>query len=58
MNYEYHCKNCDKRFETVESMKETKSTYPCPICKNDANKVIGTPAIHGFRQGPKVMYNE
>ncbi len=58
MKYEYYCKKCANTFTTVEKMIETGSSYPCPSCGELSGKVYSSPSIHGFRQGPKVMYNE
>ena len=33
--YEYICKDCGKRFETLRSIKEADSPILCKICQSD-----------------------
>ena len=37
--YEYHCKNCDVKFEYLKSISESKPTK-CPKCDKEAEKLI------------------
>jgi putative FmdB family regulatory protein len=48
--YEYHCRECDNKFEKLVSMSTTEADIECPSCqKNDVEKVLSVFAstIHG-----------
>jgi putative FmdB family regulatory protein len=42
--YEYLCRDCGHRFETVQSMKDDALTV-CPVCGGVLRKVFGAPMI-------------
>ncbi|MEA2550241.1 MAG: hypothetical protein QOE25_10 [Actinomycetota bacterium] len=42
--YEYICRDCGHRFETVQSMKDNALTV-CPVCGGALRKVFGAPMI-------------
>jgi len=59
MKYDYHCPHCDTTTELTMSMKDDiPQSIQCKNCGKDANRVYSAAPIHGFRQGPKIMYNE
>lgn len=37
--YVYECSNCSHRFELKQSF-QSEAVSPCPICKNEAQRVI------------------
>jgi len=44
--FEYKCKNCSKKFETIISQK-TVHTVECPYCGSAENEKL----VSGFAQG-------
>src|SRR5438874_1383079 len=50
--YEYHCGDCNRDFELLRSVREAKSTQPCPDCDTDAERVISRQwSAYTFREG-------
>jgi len=41
--YEYQCKKCDKKFETLASFRELDAPMKCPHCgSEDTDKLLST----------------
>ncbi|MHB8921066.1 MAG: FmdB family zinc ribbon protein [Halothiobacillus sp.] len=40
--YEYHCTDCDHKFETIRNMTEYKEPSICPSCGCNANRAFIT----------------
>lgn len=45
--YEYLCEHCGRRFEKRMPMSEVVQLTPCPSCKRQARKTIGSFALTG-----------
>jgi len=41
--YEYHCKKCEKKFETLVSLKDLKASAKCPNCgSQETDRLMST----------------
>ena len=40
--YEYHCERCDRVFEALRSVRESKLAASCPTCGSDAARIMPT----------------
>jgi len=41
--YEYHCKKCERKFETLVSLKDLKSSVKCPNCgSQETDRLMST----------------
>ena len=41
--YEYHCKKCERKFETLVSLKDLKSSVKCPDCgSQETDRLMST----------------
>lgn len=48
--YNYHCWDCDKEFEELQSV-DRRQEHPCPICGEPAQQEPSTPRVVLFRSG-------
>lgn len=50
--FEYYCAPCDGVFELLRPAREGGSPQPCPVCDEDAERMVSqTGAIYTFREG-------
>ena len=42
--YEYHCQDCENRFERIEKVSEIHDVA-CPACGGVAHRLLGAPAL-------------
>lgn len=46
ITYEWFCKKCDEKFETMQSIVEYDGKTSCPTCKNIINERILSSRVH------------
>ncbi len=50
--YEYYCQDCDGVFELLRPARESSLEQPCPVCDEDAKRVVSTEwSAFIFREG-------
>lgn len=50
--YEYYCRNCNKVFEVLRSLRDSDKPSPCPQCHGEAGRIMPTTfAPMSFKQG-------
>lgn len=50
--YEYECRECNTRFEKLQSINEDEKNIKCPICKADKPKRALSLFSTGSKSGP------
>ena len=56
--YEYNCKACDQRFETLVSRSAATEPQECPRCgKPSRERVLSKPASVSTAAGPSSSYS-
>ena len=46
-SYEYHCVECDKRYEKQMTFREFEAeAHCCPLCGDKGRKVMFAPPVH------------
>ena len=48
--YEYECSK-DGKFESVQKMKDSDKSQPCPVCKKKAPRIDSVPARRNSEYG-------